>query len=120
MKKHLKKLLLLPILLFLATAPEAGVLDWSRLIISYPPQIDISLVKGHKIRCGTSSGNYTMEFDLPMPSLVMMLKSRMNTTGTYYCISKGYFEGGALNRQSSNEVQFFLDYRVPTQPNFIL
>lgn len=120
MKKHLKKLLLLPILLFLATAPEAGVLDWSRLIISYPPQIDISLVKGHKIRCGTSSGNYTMEFDLPMPSLVMMLKSKMNATGTYYCISKGYFEGGALNRQSSNEVQFFLDYRVPTQPNFIL
>ena len=116
----LKKLLLIIFLLFLTATPEAGMLDWSRLVIEYPPQIDISLLKGHKIFCGTSHGNYTMEFDLPRPGMVLMLKDKMNITGTYYCITKGYFEGGVLHRQSSNEVQFFLDYRVPTQPDFVL
>jgi len=115
----MKKLLLIIIFLLPMTMSEAGSIDWSRLIISYPINTDTSLLKGHKIYCGTVSKIYTMEFDIPMPSLVFLLKGNINKTGTYYCVSRGYFQGNILYKTSSPEISFYIDTRVPNNPAFI-
>ena len=113
----MKKFILIIMLLLLTSITEAGSLDWARLTIEYPSNIDLSQVRGHRIQCGTSSGNYTISVDVPMPSLVLPVKGVLPTTGTYYCRSRSYFDGGVLNRTSSNEASFFLDYRIPEKPN---
>jgi hypothetical protein len=115
----MKRISLIIIFLLLTVISEAGSIDWARLVISYPPNIDTSLLKGHKIYCGMTTKIYTMEFDLPMPSLVLPLKNKINRTGTYYCVSRGYFTGNILYKQSSPEISFYYDIRVPKNPALI-
>jgi hypothetical protein len=77
---------------------NAGTMSWTWT----PAPGDTST--GFRMKCGTTSGNYTIITDLPLTSQTVLVKNVIKGSATYFCAVVAFNQFGETPR--SNEVNF--------------